>query len=56
VDAALDLIEHGDATYLEDPELLALARLAHREDKHVRAQMAVLDSPQSEDMYEALFR
>jgi radical SAM superfamily enzyme YgiQ (UPF0313 family) len=56
VDGALDLIEHGDATGLDDPNLLALAQLAHREDKHIRELMMLFDSPESEDVYEALFR
>lgn len=56
LDAALDLIERGEATRLDDPELLALARLARREDGHIRAQMSMLDDAKSEEHFDALFR
>ena len=57
LEAALDLIEDGDATTATDPELLELARLARREDKLVRHQLGtMLVSGRRETLYEALFR
>ena len=42
LEAALDLIEAGSAQSLEDPDLIALARLAREEDAHVRRQIAAM--------------
>lgn len=41
---ALDLIEDGLATSIRDPELIALARLARNEDRHVRQQLLCMAS------------
>jgi anaerobic magnesium-protoporphyrin IX monomethyl ester cyclase len=57
LEAALDLIEDGDATTATDPELLELARLARREDKFVRRQLReMFVRGRRETLYEALFR
>jgi hypothetical protein len=53
---ALDLIEGGNATKLEDPDLLELARLARTEDCSIRRQLVDMELSSSESMYEALFR
>lgn len=42
LEAALDLIESGAAQTLDDPELLALARLARDEDAYVRRQISAM--------------
>ena len=44
LEAAIDLIEAGDARLLDDAELLALAKLARREDVRVRRQLADMKS------------
>jgi len=57
LEAALDLIEDGDATTVDDPELLELARLARREDTLIRRELATMMlEGRRESMYEALFR
>jgi len=57
LEAALDLIEDGDATTVHDPELLELARLARREDTLIRRELATMMlEGRREAMYEALFR
>ena len=57
LEAALDLIESGDAVTATDPELLELARLARREDKFVRRQLReMFVQGRRETLYEALFR
>jgi len=56
LDAAIDLIEDGDATTIDDPELLELAKLARREDGFIRAELVAMQSTLAEATYEALFR
>jgi anaerobic magnesium-protoporphyrin IX monomethyl ester cyclase len=56
LDAALELIETGEASGLENPDLLALAGLARREDRLIRVQLAEFDRTVPDDTYEALFR
>lgn len=56
LEQAFELIEDGSAESREDPELLALARLARREDQLVRRQMRDLILSNREPIYEALFR
>lgn len=56
LDAAIDLIEDAGATELNDPELLALARLARHEDARIRRQMTAMAVAGRDAMYDALFR
>jgi len=57
LEAAIDLIEDGDATTADDAELLELARLARREDTLIRRELATMMlEGHREAMYEALFR
>lgn len=56
LDDALDLVESGDVTALDAPELLELARFARAEDRHVRRQLAAMERDPLEPVYEALFR
>ena len=53
---ALDLIEAGQATEREDPQLLDLARLARSEDAQIRRQLAAMSRSTIEDSLVALFR
>ena len=55
VDAALDLIESGEASTVEHLDLLELARLARTEDQRIRQQLYEMETS-SENLYEALFR
>jgi anaerobic magnesium-protoporphyrin IX monomethyl ester cyclase len=56
LDSALDLIEGGIATALDDADLLALARLARQEDAGIRRQLCAMARSYDESLYEALFR
>lgn len=56
LDAAIDLIEDTAVSRLDDPALMDLAVLAHREDQAVRQQLAEFDRLTSDETYEALFR
>jgi radical SAM superfamily enzyme YgiQ (UPF0313 family) len=56
VDTALDLVESGAVTALDDPVLFDLARLARQEDRMIRRQMAEFDRTHSDEVYDALFR
>lgn len=54
---ALDLIEDGSATTLQDADLLDLARLARREDAQIRRQLAAMSrGGEVEESLVALFR
>jgi len=53
---ALDLIESGLVTALEDPDLLDLARLARTEDASIRRHLVAMEGNSVDEFYEALFR
>lgn len=53
---ALDLIEGGIASALDDADLLDLARFARSEDARVRGQLCEMERGDHEAFYEALFR
>jgi radical SAM superfamily enzyme YgiQ (UPF0313 family) len=56
LDNALDLIEGGIATALDDADLLDFARLARKEDAGIRRQLCEMARSYDDSLYEALFR
>jgi hypothetical protein len=68
LEAAIDLIEDGLATRIDDPELIELARLARSEDQLIRRDLAAMEVDLTADltrglevsaleaMYDSLFR
>jgi radical SAM superfamily enzyme YgiQ (UPF0313 family) len=53
---ALDLIDGGIATTLDDADLLDVARLARREDAGIRRQLCAMARSYDDNLYDALFR
>lgn len=53
---ALDLIESGLVTTLEDPDQIDLARLARSEDASIRRQLVAMERSSTDEFYEAPFR